>query len=429
MDDATSSAALFPRADIGTTLNVRQASSGTPGRGSIRVLAAACGIAVANANYAQPLLVDIGRSFDLSDSTVGLIPALTQFGVAAGVLFLLPLGDFVSARRLLTVTTILQIAAIAATAIAPSGPVLIVLALLIGCFGITPYLLPPYATLRTPREQRGRVTALLAQGVLVGMLLARSVSGFVGLHFGWRTVYALAAILMILLLIPLRRQLDSGRMPNHVAYPALLRSLAQVFRTVPIVRWSALCQALSTGSFTVLWIGISFHMQSAEFGWHSDGVGALAFIGAAAAVFAPFVGGMADRNGPRLSLLLALSVVSLAWVLLAAAGHTVAGVIVGMILLDLGATSADISNRTIIFSLYPEIRTRLATIYMVGKFSGASLMAWLAGIVWSLGGWPAVCALGGGSAIAAALVAWARVGRSPQVPHKSFELPDRTLSH
>jgi predicted MFS family arabinose efflux permease len=416
MDNQHTGEVSFPAMETRHSPDPRQTSTGTLGRGSIRVLAAACGVAVANANYAQPLLVDIARSFGLSDATVGLIPALTQFGVAAGVLFLLPLGDFISARRLLTVTIVLQIAVLAAMAIAPSGPVLIALALLLGFFGITPYVLPPYATLRTPLEQRGWVTALLAQGVLVGMLLARSISGFVGLHFGWRAVYALAAILMILLLMPLRRRFDPAPMPNRTAYAALMRSLAQVFLSVGVVRWSALCQALSTGSFTVLWIAISFHMQGPEFGWHSDGVGALGLIGAAAVVFAPLVGKIADRRGPRLSLLLALTATSLAWVLLAAFGHSVAGVIVGMILLDLGATSADISNRTVIFSLYPEIRTRLATVYMVGKFAGAGAMAWLSGIVWSLGGWPAVCALGGVSAVAAAVVAWVGVGRPSRGP-------------
>jgi predicted MFS family arabinose efflux permease len=288
MDNQHTGEVSFPAMETRHSPDPRRTSTGTLGRGSIRVLAAACGVAVANANYAQPLLVDIARSFGPSDATVGLIP--------------------------------------------------------------------------------------------------------------------------------LRRRLDPAPMPNRTAYAALMRSLAQVFLSVGVVRWSALCQALSTGSFTVLWIAISFHMQSPEFGWHSDGVGALGLIGAAAVVFAPLVGRIADRRGPRLSLLLALTATSLAWVLLAAFGHSVAGVIVGMILLDLGATSADISNRTVIFSLYPEIRTRLTTIYMVGKFAGAGAMAWLTGIVWSLGGWPAVCALGGGSAVAAAVVAWAGVGRPSRSP-------------
>lgn len=197
-------------------------------RGTIAMLAAACGLAVANANYAQPLLVAMGESLHLSESMLGLIPALTQFGVTFGIAFLLPLGDVVSARRLLTVTILLQAAALAGVACAPHGTSLLLLSLLVGFFGITPYVLPPYATLRTAQAQRGRVTALLAQGVIVGMLLARSVSGVIGVHAGWRSVYALAALAMLLLLWPLRRTIPDEAPTNRTGYLTLMRSLLEV---------------------------------------------------------------------------------------------------------------------------------------------------------------------------------------------------------
>jgi predicted MFS family arabinose efflux permease len=384
-------------------------------RTGISILAASAGLAVANANYAQPLLVDIGHSLQLSNATVGLMPALTQLGVSLGVLCLLPLGDVMPVRRLLTIAILLQVIALAMTAVAPTGATLLLVSLLVGFFGITPYVLPPYATLRAPPERRGHVTALLAQGVIVGMLLARSISGVLGLHFGWRSVYALAALAMLAMLIPLRRTVQDVPTSSRTSYRALMRSLLDVFLTVPAARWSALCQAAATGSFTALWVGISFYVQSPAFNWRSDGVGGLALIGAAAAVFAPFVGRIADRKGPRRSLLLALATLTLSWLLLFGFGGHVAGIIIGMIVLDLGATAADISNRTVIFSLHPEIRTRLATIYMVGKFGGAGLMAWLAGVVWSYAGWPGVCALGGASAAAALLIALCRIGR-PAAP-------------
>jgi MFS family permease len=160
-----------------------QQESATPlSQAAIAMLAASCGLAVANANYAQPLLVAMGQSLLLPESLLGLIPALTQFGVTFGIALLLPLGDVIPARRLLTVTIILQAAALAGVAFAPDGTSLLLLSLMAGFFGITPYVLPPYATLRTPLAQRGRVTALLAQGVIVGMLLARSVSGVIGFY-------------------------------------------------------------------------------------------------------------------------------------------------------------------------------------------------------------------------------------------------------
>jgi predicted MFS family arabinose efflux permease len=205
---------------------VAGASTSEPlSRPSISVLAAACGLAVANASYSQPLLVDMGKSLHLANSVVGLIPALTQLGVSAGILFfLLPLGDVVPARRLLTAAIIVQALALIATSLAPNETTLLAFSLLIGFFGITPYVLPPYATLRTPFEQRGRVTALLGQGVIVGMLLARSVSGVVGLHFGWRSVYAMAAVAMLLMLVPLRRTVRPAPMAALTAWMGVGRA-------------------------------------------------------------------------------------------------------------------------------------------------------------------------------------------------------------
>jgi predicted MFS family arabinose efflux permease len=395
-------------------VGTKQDSAAPLSRAAIAMLAASCGLVVANANYAQPLLVAMGQSLLLPESMLGLIPALTQFGGTFGIAFLLPLGDVIPARRLLTVTITLQAAALAGVACAPDGTSLLLLSLMVGFFGITPYVLPPYATLRTPLAQRGRVTALLAQGVIVGMLLARSVSGVIGVYAGWRTVYVLAAAAMLLLLWPLRRTVADEALVTRTGYFASMRSVAKVFATVPVVRWSALCQGLATGSFTTLWVGISLYMQGPDFGWRSDGVGGLALIGAAAAAAAPFVGGFADRRGPRFSLLTALSVLVASWAILAVFGHAVAGIIIGMIILDLGATASDISNRTVIFSLRPDIRTRLATIYMIGKFGGGGIAAWLTGLAWSSYGWPSVCALGGALAVMAALTALFRVRMTAQ---------------
>jgi len=393
--------------------NVESAApAGLLSRGTITAMAAISGIAVANLFYAQPLLPAIARSLGITEATAGLIPALGQIGLAAGILFVLPLGDIMPVRRLLTVSVLAQAVILAAMASGLTAMPFLVLTFILGFFGLTPYILPPYATLHTPLAQRGRVTSLLAQGVLVGMLLARGIGGAVGLHFGWRFVYAMAAVAMLLTLAPLRRAVPAAPPNVRTSYWGLMRSLVEVFLTVPLIRWSALCQGLATGSFTVLWIGISFYMQGPAFGWQSDRVGGLALIGAAAAMAAPFVGRFADRQGPQRSLLTALAVLVFAWVFLAVFGGSAIGVIVGMIVLDLGATATDISNRTVIFTLRPEIRTRLATIYMVGKFAGGGAMAWLTGFAWAASGWPGVCALGAVSAVLAGLAAWFGVVRA-----------------
>ena len=76
----------------------------------------------------------------------------------------------------------------------------------------------------------------------------------------------------------------------------------------------------------------------------------------------------------------------------------------GVILLDVGVQSAHISNQTLIFSLVPEARSRLNTVYMTGYFTGGSLGSVAGGLAWMHFGWPGVCALGAAFAGAAYLV-------------------------
>jgi hypothetical protein len=243
------------------------------------------------------------------------------------------------------------------------------------------------------------VTALLAQGVIVGMCCTQyQRRDWPALRLAIRL--RLAAVAMLLLLAAAA---DGSSAPaSATATYALMRAARGVSHCRS--RWSALGPL--DGRCAVDWPLVPHAKQ--PFGWHSDGVGALALIGAASAIWPLSAASPTVRNHDF--AIGALNVLGLG--LLAAFGDAVAGVIVGMIVLDLGATGADISNRTIIFSLRPEIRTRLATIYMFGKFAGAGAMAWLAGLAWSIGGWSAVCALGSLLAATAVVVAWVGVGRT-----------------
>ncbi|MGI4814624.1 MAG: MFS transporter [Janthinobacterium lividum] len=375
-------------------------------------------VSAANAYYVQPLLVDIGASLHLSTLMVGLLPALTQFGVAAGVLLVMPLGDFVSVRRLFCIAMPMQALALATMAFASNAGVFIVASLIMGFFGIGPYLMPPYVTLRTPLEKRGHVTGMLAQGVVTGILAARAVSGVLGHHFGWRTVYGLAALLMLAAFFLVRRVVQPTVGLPRPAYVSLLMSVVRLVRSEPAIWRSTLCQALNFGAFNALWVGLTFHMQSPVFGWHSDGVGALAFIAALTALAAPFVGQFSDKRGVRQTLLISLSGILLTWVVLAIIGYSVAGILLGLIIFDLCCMAADVSNRSLVYRLHPGIRTRLNTVYTTGMFAGGALFSWLTGICWSLGGWQGVCALGALASILALLVAWWGIGH-PVTHHRA----------
>jgi MFS family permease len=363
---------------------------------ALRSFTFAAGVSVANFYYVQPLLVDIGRSFGLDEAVMGLVPTLTQLGLGFGVLFLLPLGDVIDNRKLVSAAIALQALALLVMAIASNRVLFFTASMLMGFSGITSYLLAPYVAHLVPAAERGRVIGLLARGVIIGILLARTVSGFIGFYIGWRAVYFLAAGAMLALLWLLRHHMKPVSRPTTTPYWQLIFSLGKLIRHEPALRRTVLTQALNFGSFNTLWLGLSLYLESPAFGFHSDSVGLFGLLGAAAAMAAPLAGGLVDRKGPQFTLGFALAVTVLAWLVMVFVPNII-GVVIGIILIDLGSSASDVSNRTIIFRLHPDIRTRLMAIYSIGMFFSAGILSLLTTVLWAQAGWLGVCLLGLGA--------------------------------
>jgi len=370
---------------------------------ALRTFTVAAGVCLANFYYVQPLLVDIGRSFGLTEAVMGLVPTLTQLGLGLGVLFLLPLGDVMDNRRIVSIAIAFQILALFVMATATALPFFLAASMVMGFSGITSYLLAPYVAHLVQPSQRGRIIGLMARGAILGILLARTVSGLIGYYAGWRTVYLLAALSMLALLVLLRRYMEPVARPTAASYGALLRSLSHLLRKEEGVWKAVFTQALNFGSFNALWLGLSLYLESPRFGFHSDTVGLFGLLGAGAAMLVPFAGHFVDRRGPRAALRYALAMTVLAWVVMLALPNLF-GLVVGIILIDLGASSSDVSNRTILFRLHPDIRTRLMAIYSVGMFFCGGIVSLLTTVLWAHAGWIGICALGLGVTSIAFLV-------------------------
>jgi predicted MFS family arabinose efflux permease len=382
---------------------------------ALRTYAFAAGVSVANFYYVQPLLVDIGRSFGLDEAVMGLVPTLTQVGLGFGVLLLLPLGDVIDNRRLVSGAIALQAVALLVMATASNLILFFAASMVMGFTGITSYLLAPYVAHLVPSAERGRIIGLIARGAIIGILLARTVSGFIGYYIGWRAVYLFAAIAMLALLWLLRRYMAPLPRPTTAPYAHLLLSLGKLVRNEPAVRRTVFTQALNFGSFNTLWLGLSLYLESPAFGLHSDSVGMFGLLGAAAAVAAPLAGRLVDRKGPQVTLRFALALTVAAWLFMVFA-QGIIGVVVGIILIDLGASATDVSNRTILFRLHPDIRTRLMAVYSIGMFFSAGILSLLTTILWAHAGWLGVCLLGLG-VTSLAFLANLQGASAPQGPY------------
>jgi predicted MFS family arabinose efflux permease len=357
-------------------------------------MAAACGIAVANLYYSQPLLAEMARQFQVSQRQMGLVSALTQVGYALGLLFFVPLGDVLERRRLILVMLGASVVALVAVALSPGFVWLAVASLALGAATVAPQMIVPLAAGLTPPERRGAVVGRVMSGLLIGILISRTVSGLVGARLGWRSIYWIAAAISVLLALLLRAVLPQSRPSVKMSYPRLLQSLGKLFVNEPLLRESCLFGAAGFGAFSAFWTTLAFFVAGPPYGYGSGVAGLFGLAGVAGAIVAPIAGRLADSRGPRLTIGAALAIMVMAYGGLAAFGHELWALIFGVILLDLGAQANQISNQARIYSLAAEAHNRLNTVYMVSFFAGGAIGSWLAAYAWSRWGWSGVCTVG-----------------------------------
>ncbi|MBO2009707.1 MFS transporter [Hymenobacter negativus] len=368
------------------------------------LMALTCGLVVANIYYNQPLLAAIGRTFHLSDSSASLVATATQIGYTTGMLFVVPLGDMLERKRLMLLMLLGATACLALAAFAPSFAVLAGASVLLGICSAVPQLLLPMAAHLAPEADRGRIVGRIMSGLLIGILVSRTVSGYVGAHLGWRAMFEIAAGLMLALLGLLAWRLPQDR-PNFAgSYGALMKSILTLTREQPALRRSAMVGGLLFAAFSVFWTTLAFFLEGPAYRYGSDVAGFFGLVGAVGALAAPLAGKAADTRGPDFAIGVGILLALVSYAVLGLGGYSLVGLVLGVILLDVGVQAAHISNQTKIFSLVPEARSRLNTVYMTGYFTGGSIGSVAGGLAWTHAGWPGVCLLGAAFAGAAYLV-------------------------
>jgi predicted MFS family arabinose efflux permease len=369
----------------------------------ILLLTVVAAFTVANLWYNQPLLPDIARTFHVSEGQAGMIAVLTQIGYAAGLLCFVPLGDAVDARRLMLALLGGVTVALLAAAYAPSLELLAAASFAIGLFTVVPQVAIPMAAALSPPEHRGRVVGQIVGGLLVGVLGARVLAGFIGAAFGWRRMFILAAAMMLVTAIAVRIWLPTRHPSTTLSYPQLMRSLIPIARTEPVIRDAALLGALTFGSFSAFWTTLAFRLEAPPLHYGSRVAGLFGLLGIAGAATAPIAGYFADKRSPRETVGYALFAIAISWIVLALAGHTLWGIAVGVVILDAGVQAAQVSNQARVYSLDAKLYGRLNTIYMTSYFAGGALGSALASAAWDFFGWQGVCAVGIALIVAALL--------------------------
>jgi predicted MFS family arabinose efflux permease len=369
------------------------------------IMAAACGLVVANLYYAQPLLHTIGEDLHVSTGAVGLLVTATQIGYAVGLVFIVPLGDLHERRRLLAVLLALTTVGLVAAAVAPDLSVLALALCAVGLTSVVAQILVPFAATLAPEDERGRIVGVVMSGLLIGILLARTASGLIAAALGWRSVYVIAAVLMVGLAVVLWRELPHVDQPVTLRYRQLLASIVAIAREEPLVLRRGLLGAFGFACFSVFWTSAAFLLAGPPYHYGEGVIGLFGLVGVAGAAMATYAGRLADAGHTVSARTVLLALMAASFALLGWGGHHLAPFIAGVVVLDLAVQGTHILNQSDIYELRPESRSRITTIYMTCYFAGGAIGSALSAAVYSSGGWGAVCWLGGGLGVAA-LAVW-----------------------
>lgn len=351
------------------------------------MLAIMAGVSVANLYYCQPLLNMIREDLQLTEFEVNLMPVFTQVGYALGLLFIIPLGDLYNRRKTMMTCALVLTCSLLSISFTTHVWLLLAASIVTGFFSVIPQMFTPFASLYSRPEEKERRVGMILSGLLIGILGSRVASGYIGHAMGWRSMYIIAAFMQISMACMVYAHFPDVAPTYDGKFSRLLLSIRTLVKQHPRSLLYSVRSGFSFGSLLGLWGCLAFRMKEAPFFAGSDVVGMLGLCGIAGALTASNVGKYIPRYGVNRIHAFGITLQLIAWIILGIFDNTYTGIILSIIIIDIGMQSIQLSNQSATMKLCPEASSRMNTIYMVTYFIGGSLGTFLAGTCWSLYGW------------------------------------------
>lgn len=359
-------------------------------QGLVLLMATATGIAVASNYYAQPLLDTIASEFRLSHSSAGNIVTTAQLSYGIGLLFLVPLADRLERRKLIIVMSLFATIGLLISGFSTSLPWLLLGTAITGLSSVVAQVLLPLGATLASDQQRGKVIGTIMGGLLLGILLARVVSGGLSSMGSWRYIYWFASVAMFITTLALARFLPSYHNNNDMSYRQILVSVFGLFVKEPILRYRSILGMLSFALFSMFWTPLAFLLAKPPYEYSDATIGLFGLVGVAGVFAATWAGKLADAGKGDLGTRLGLLSLLMSWVILFNAPMSLVALLIGVLLLDLAVQLVHVSNQNKIYALHPDIRNRLTSAYMTCYFIGGAFGSWFSVLLYQNYEWTGV---------------------------------------
>ncbi|WP_432561209.1 MFS transporter [Kineococcus sp. SYSU DK003] len=372
------------------------------------LMAVTTGLTVGGNYVNQPLLDTIAGDLGVSDGRAAGLVTVAQVSYGLGLLLVVPLGDLLERRRLLVVLALLAAAGHALCALAPDYWALAVGTAVAGLFSVAAQILVPFAAELAEPGRAGRAVGTVMSGLLIGALLARSVSGAIAEVAGWHAPYAVVAVALVLIALVLGRRLPRSAPHAVGGYLATLASGARLVAELPRLRTRALLGGLGFAGVSVLFATMTFQLAGPRFGLSDLQIGLVGLSGVAGALMATAAGRMADAGRGQWATGIGAVGLVTTWGLLGLSASTwltsLVLFVLGFGLVDMFLQAVHVSNQNVVYPLRPDARARLNSVYMTTYFAGGALGSAVGSAAWGAGGWPVVTAVGAGFGVLTILV-------------------------
>ncbi|QDQ00912.1 MFS transporter [Lysinibacillus fusiformis] len=376
------------------------------------LFAVACGMSVANIYFAQPLLDQLSSEFGIDHSIIGIVITITQIFYGLGLLLLVPLGDLLNQRRLIISQMLLSIIVLVIVGTSSTISILLAGMALVGLLAVVTQTLVAFAATVAAPAERGRVVGIVTSGIVIGILLARSIAGILTDLAGWRSVYLVSAVLLLFIVCVFFRVLPNvEREVKSLSYSQLLKSVYTLFIQERVLRIRAVLALLIFADFNILWTSLVLPLSTPPISLSHSAIGSFGLAGVAGALAAARAGRLADRGYGQRTTGIALLLLLISWLFISFTEHSLLALVIGIVLLDLAVQAVHVTNQTMILPLRTEARSRLTAGYMVFYSIGSASGSIASTQMFAHFGWQGVCVLGA-SVSALALLFWAMTRRA-----------------